>query len=183
MSKEIGEKLRAMREARRLTLKQLGDGVGCTGAHLSQIEKGHTSPSIATLRKIAQALGVNIIDFFDHDTDELEPVVMKVADRRDMSVRKWDAKIQQLVRSTRGKLIQPFYTVVPPGGGSKESYTHAGEEFGIVLKGTLTLTVGRSTYEVATGESFYYSSRVAHDWVNNGEADVEVVWVISPPSW
>lgn len=183
MPNEIGEKLKAMREARRLTLKQLGDRVGCTGAHLSQIEKGHTSPSIATLKNIAKALGVNIVDFFDHDEGESEPVVMKVADRRDMSVRKWDARIQQLVRSTRGKLIQPFYTVVPPGGGSKESYTHAGEEFGIVLKGTLTLTVGGNTHAVATGESFYYSSRTPHDWINNGEDEVEVVWVISPPSW
>ncbi len=182
MPDEIGQKLRAMRETRRLTLKQLADRVGCTGAHLSQVENGHTSPSIATLRKIADALGVNIVDFF-RDEDEEEPVVTRVEDRRDVFVRKWNARVQQLVRSTQGKLIQPFYTVVAPGQGSGEAYTHAGEEFGVVIKGRLTITVGGARYEVGPGESFYYSSRIPHDWTNEGQEDVEVVWVVAPPSW
>lgn len=182
MPEEIGPKLKAMREARRLTLKQLADWVGCTGAHLSQIENGHTSPSIATLKKTAEALGVNIVDFFT-DEDETEPVVMRIDQRRDVHLKNWNAKVQQLVRSTKGKLIQPFYTVVPPGGGSAEPYSHSGEDFGVVIKGRLTLKVGGQTYEVGPGESFHYSSRLAHAWTNNGDEEVEVVWVVSPPSW
>lgn len=167
---------------RRLTLKQLGDLVGCTGAHISQIENGHTSPSIATLKKIAESLGVNIVDFFS-DAEGAEPVVTKVSERRDVSLRNWKAHVQQLVRSTNGKLMQPFYTVVSSGGGSHDPYSHAGEEFGIVLKGSLSITVGGHTYPVGPGESFYYSSRTPHRWVNQGEEDVEVVWVVSPPTW
>ena len=178
----IGEKLKLMREARRLTLKQLGDKVGCTGAHLSLIEKGNSSPSIPTVKKIAEALGVNIVDFFTVK-EEAEPVVMKVADRRDVSLRNWNAKIQQLVQHNEGKMIQPFYTIVAPGGGSMETYTHVGEEFGIVIKGKLSIEVDGRRYEVNPGESFYYSTRSPHMWVNEGKEDVEVVWVVSPPSW
>jgi quercetin dioxygenase-like cupin family protein len=156
--------------------------VGCTGAHLSLIENGHTSPSIATLKKIAHSLGVNIVDFFV-EGDALEPVVTSVGDRKNVSLGNWNAEIYQLVRSTAGKLMQPFFTVVSPQGGSHDPYSHVGEEFGIVLKGTLTLTVGDHRYEVRPGESFYYSSRVPHRWVNEGSEDVEVVWVVSPPSW
>ncbi|MEW6486501.1 MAG: XRE family transcriptional regulator [Thermodesulfobacteriota bacterium] len=182
MPDEIGPRLKILREGRRLTLKQLADQVGCTGAHLSQIENGHTSPSIATLKKIAQALGVNIVDFF---ADEAigEPVVTREADRRDVFLSNWSARIQQLVGSTEGKLMQPFCTVVSPGGGSHDPYSHVGEEFGIVLRGTLTVTVGETSYEVGPRESFYYSSRIPHRWVNRGSEDVEVVWVVSPPTW
>ena len=150
MPEEIGAKLRRLREARRLTLRQLADQVGCTGAHLSQIENGHASPSIATLKRIAAALGVNIVDFFSNE-ESGEPVVTPVESRREVSLGNWNARIQQLVRSTQGKMMQPFYTVVAPGGGSHEPYSHAGEEFGIVLKGTLTLTVGEKTYRVGPG--------------------------------
>lgn len=182
MAEDIGARLRTLRESRRLTLKQLADQVGCTGAHLSLIENGHTSPSIATLKKIAQSLGVNIVDFFAEE-DPAEPVVTTLRERKNVSLGNWNAEIFQLVRSSTGKLMQPFYTVVSPHGGSHEPYSHVGEEFGIVLKGTLTLSVGDRSYEVGPGESFYYSSRVPHRWVNEGGEDVEVVWVVSPPSW
>ena len=104
---EIGSKLKLMREARKLTLKQLADRVGCSAANISLIEKGNSSPSIATLKNIADSLGVNIVDFFT-ENEEDEPIVMRVKDRVDVSLRDWKAKIQQLVRSTQGKLIQPF---------------------------------------------------------------------------
>jgi len=179
---EIGPRLKILRERRRLTLKKLADQVGCTGAHLSQIENGHTSPSIATLKKIAEALGVNIVDFFNEEKAG-EPVVTREADRRDVSLANWNARIQQLVGSTEGKLMQPFYTVVHRGGGSHDPYSHVGEEFGIVLRGTLTITVGEQSYQVHPRESFYYSSRTPHRWVNEGDEEVEVVWVVSPPTW
>lgn len=182
MPDDIGPRLRTLREGRRLTLKQLADQVGCTGAHLSQIENAHTSPSIATLKRIAEALGVNIVDFFS-EKEPAEPVVTRVQDRRDVYLGNWNARIQQLVASTEGKLMQPFYTVVEPGGGSHDPYSHVGEEFGVVLRGTLTITVGESTYRVMPKESFYYSCRVPHRWVNEGDEEVEVVWVVSPPTW
>ncbi len=182
MPDDIGPRLRTLREGRRLTLKQLADQVGCTGAHLSQIENAHTSPSIATLKRIAEALGVNIVDFFG-EKEPAEPVVTRVQDRRDVYLGNWNARIQQLVASTEGKLMQPFYTVVEPGGGSHDPYSHVGEEFGVVLRGTLTITVGESTYRVRPKESFYYSCRVPHRWVNEGDEEVEVVWVVSPPTW
>lgn len=182
MPDEIGPRLKTLRERRRLTLKQLADQVGCTGAHLSQIENAHTSPSIATLKKIAEALGVNIVDFFNEERQGA-PVVTREHDRRDVFLANWNARIQQLVGSTEGKHMQPFYTVVQPGGGSHDSYSHVGEEFGIVLRGTLTITVGEQAYRVEPKESFYYSSRIPHRWVNEGDEEVEVVWVVSPPTW
>ncbi|MBI5444931.1 MAG: helix-turn-helix transcriptional regulator [Deltaproteobacteria bacterium] len=179
---EIGTKLKAFREARHLTLKGLADAAGCTGALISQIENGHTSPSIAMLKKIAAALSVNIVDFFDNN-DGGEQIVTRELDRKNVYLSRWDAKVQQLVPSTQGRLMQPFFTTIKPLGGSREPYTHQGQEFGFVIKGALTITVGDETFQVRPKESFYYSSVLPHTWVNESEEDVEVVWVVCPPTW
>ena len=79
--------------------------------------------------------------------------------------------------------MQPFYTVIEPGGGSRDPYSHVGEEFGIILEGNLTLTVGEKVHSVPKGHSFYYSSLIPHAWTNRGKTRTVVVWVVSPPSW
>lgn len=70
----IGQKLRELRKEAKLTLKQVAQEVDCTAAYLSQIENDKASPSIATLKKIAQVFNVRIVDFFLDESHE-DPVV------------------------------------------------------------------------------------------------------------
>jgi transcriptional regulator with XRE-family HTH domain len=179
---DIGKKIRALRKEQRMTLQQLGHSSGLTASYISQIERDQGSPSIASLKKIAAAFNVRIVDFFVGGSEE-EPIVMAPGERVPVSLKGWKAEIQQLVKSVSNKRMQPFYTVIEPGGGSKTPYSHVGEEFGIVLDGTLTLTVGEVTASVPQGHSFYYSSLIPHSWTNKGNAATVVVWVVSPPSW
>ncbi len=179
---EIGKKLRELRESKGLTLRELSNRAKCTSSLLSQIENGKTEPSISTLKKIADALGVNIVDFFMEDFED-EDVITRKKDRIDIQLKRWDAKIQSLVKNVRNKKMQPFYTVIKPGGGSHGMYAHEGEEFGFVLKGEMELRLNDKVYRIKEGESFYFSSRIPHDWVNTGGRDVHVIWVITPPSF
>ena len=165
-----------------MTLRQLGEQSGLTASYISQIERDQTSPSIASLKKIASAFKIRIVDFFMEESVG-EPVVMGPEERIRVSLKGWRAQIQQLVKSVTNKRMQPFYTVIEPGGGSKSPYSHVGEEFGIVLEGTLTLTVGDQVSPVPKGHSFYYSSLIPHSWTNKESASTVVVWVVSPPSW
>jgi transcriptional regulator with XRE-family HTH domain len=178
----IGKKIKALRRENRMTLQQLGDESGLTASYISQIERDQTSPSIASLKKIAEAFNVRIVDFFVGGSEE-EPVVMAPGERLRVSLKGWRAHIQQLVKTVSGKRMQPFHTVIEPGGGSRDPYSHAGEEFGIILEGNLTLTVGEKVYSVPEGHSFYYSSLIPHSWTNKGKTRTVVVWVVSPPSW
>jgi len=161
---EIGQKIRALRKERGLTIKDLAQAVRCSPSFISQVERGKASPSIATLKQIASALKVNIVDF-------------------EISMRRWRARIYMLVKSTRGKRMQPFYTVIQPGGGSTGLYNHEGEEFGIVLKGELEINLNGVKYRVKENESFYYSSQIPHSWTNPTDCETVVVWVVSPPTW
>lgn len=178
----LGNKLKQFRTDKGLTLKQVAEKVDCSPAYISQIENDKASPSIATLKKIAHALNARIVDFFIDETNQ-EPVVSAPGAWHKVSLPRWRASIKQMVRSVSHKRMQPFHTTIAPGGGSEGDYSHEGEEFGIVLKGTLTLTVGGETYRVKAGSSFYYSSLSPHSWGNDGPDECVVVWVVSPPSW
>ena len=179
---KIGKRIYSHRLAKDLSQREVASRVGCSSAHLSLIENGKVSPSIALLEKIAATLKVSVVNIISAGVKK-EPIVMKVSHRKKVNIRDWKANISQLVTTTKGKTIQPFYTVVEPGGGSGEKYTHTGQEFGLVIKGELTLHIGESIFNVGPGDSFYYDSKLPHYWENEGNENVEVFWVDSPPNW
>lgn len=178
----IGERIRALRSDHGLTLRQLSELVGYSEAYLSQIENARISPSISCLKKISDALHTKITDFFvESPTDE--PVVLRPDQRVTITLSRWNARIESLIRNPRNKRMQPFYTTIQPGGGSHGQYSHVGEECGLVLKGELEIDLNGSAYRVKENESFYYNSSEPHSWVNPGEEETVVVWVISPPTF
>lgn len=181
--KEIGEQLKALRLAHRMTLKQLAKKAGCTDAYLSQLERGRANPSIMILKKIASALQVKLVDFFLEPEAEENDVVVKEEDRVNINFKRGDAKIQMLVRHIGNKRMQPFYTTIKPGGGSKGPYSHIGEEFGIVLQGELEIKRNGKSYRLKKNESFYFSSQEPHSWSNPGKTKTVVIWVVSPPTF
>ena len=179
---DIGRRIRAHRKANGLTLKQLGEKVGCTDAYLSQVERGRVSPSISSLKKIAQALQTKITDFFVESEND-EPVVLSPDQRVTLTLKRWNAKIESLLRNPRDKRMHPFFTTIQPGGGSHGLYSHVGEEFGMVLKGELEIDLNGTIYRVRENESFYYNSSEPHSWTNPKDSETVVVWVISPPTF
>ncbi len=179
----LGGKIRSLREEKGLTIRHLAEQAGCSPSLISQLENNKVDPSISMLKRIAKALDVNIVDFFMDESLNHEDVVTRAKDRVDIQLRRWDAKIQSLVRNTRNKRMQPFFTVIKPGGGSHGMYLHDGEEFGFVTRGNLTLVLEKEKHEIGKGESFYFPSHIPHDWRNNGVEEAEVIWVITPPTF
>jgi len=179
----LGGRIRMLRDEKGLTIRHLAEQAGCSPSLISQLENNKVDPSISMLKRIAKALDVNIVDFFMDESLNHEDVVTRAKDRVDIQLRRWDAKIQSLVRNSRNKRMQPFFTVIKPGGGSHGMYLHDGEEFGFVTRGNLTLVHDKKRYEIGAGESFYFPSHIPHDWRNNAMEDAEVIWVITPPTF
>ncbi len=181
---DIGSKLKELREKKSLTIKQLAEKSGCTTSMISQIEHGKSDPSISMLKKLANALETNIVDFFiDDNIIQDDFLHIMPSDRVDIKLPRWNARIQSFLKSTSDKKMHPFYTKIKPGGGSKGMYSHEGEEFVYVLSGELSIKVGANNFTVKSGEAVYFKSHIPHDWVNEGEKDTELIWVITPPSF
>ncbi|MCP3891573.1 MAG: cupin domain-containing protein [Desulfobulbaceae bacterium] len=165
-----------------MTVIQLAEQAELSAPYVSQLEHGKASPSIATLRRIAVALDVHIVEFF---ADELikEPIILPKNKWTKISLPGWNASVNQMVRMVGHKRMQPFYTTIPPGGGSEEEYSHAGEEFGFVLEGELTLKIGKEVHILTENTACYFSSLTPHSWQNETDQPVKLIWVVTPPAW
>ena len=88
-----------------------------------------------------------------------------------------------LATNIRNKQMQPLYKIVKPGAGSEGTYRHEGEEMGVVLEGSLELTVDEHVYELEPGDAFYFSSSRKHGYRNTSEKETRLIWVITPPTF
>lgn len=178
----IGSSLRSVRRRRGMTLRQVADAAGVTESFLSQVERDIASPSIATLRRIAVALGTSIGVILDEAGPHGQ--LVRAADRRVVSYPGLDARDEFLTDGTGAKL-QVILSVVEPGGGTgPEAYSHdSDEECLIVLEGRLDLWVGAEHHRLETGDAIRYSSRVPHRNENPGPETARILFVITPPSF
>ena len=79
--------------------------------------------------------------------------------------------------------MEPVHIILHAGKQTDDDFPHEGEEFGYVLKGEITLVIGKRKTKVKKGESFYYSANKVHRIMNASKTDAEFIWVSSPPSF
>lgn len=180
---ELGDKLRHLRRKNKLTLKLLAQRAGLSYSYISQVERGLAGPSISALRRIAGALGITLARLFDDQALPESQIVVRKHERRVLTAE-GSHVVQELLALKRPRVMEPMWTEIEPGGTSgPELYSHAGEEFGILLSGTLKVWVGDEQFTLEAGDSMYFESTVPHRFANAGETKAVMVWVVSPPSW
>lgn len=177
----IGEKIRQLRIKFGLTQEELAARTELSKGFISQLERDLTSPSIATLMDILEALGTNIRDFFNEDVAEkvvygAEDVFVKEEDELGYSIT-W------LVTNAQKNAIEPILMTIAPGAQSPTQDAHEGEEFGYVLAGRIELILGEAHYKVKKGDSFYFRPGNKHYLYNPGKTEAKILWVASPPSF
>jgi transcriptional regulator with XRE-family HTH domain len=182
MNISLGERIRSMREKRGQSLKQLAQATGLTQSFLSQVERELTSPSVASLRKIAEALGTSVATFFAGGSPNGRLVRKESRAVLVHPKRRWRDSL--LTPSLNGKL-QVIWSVIEPGGGSgEEPYAHdSDEECVVVIRGKLDFWVGDEHTRLETGDALTFESRIPHRNRNPGPGRTEVLWVMTPPSY
>lgn len=177
--------MRRWRQLRDLTLKELADKVGCSESMLSKIEKMRVNPSLKLLRKLAEVLDVNIGALFPGEPQEA--VVWKKGRRpllyADNLRHGPGIALERLVPYEKDAMLQANIHHIAPGGSSDGLIAHAGEEMGLVLRGTLELQVDQESFLLHAGDSFHFRSERPHGYRNAGTEPVEVVWVSTPPTF
>lgn len=179
----LGKKIKQLRDSKGLTLRQLSEISGCSLGFLSQLERDLISPTVASLKKISTALGVNVIHFFDSSIDD-ERIVVRKNERNRMVNPKSKVTYELLRPQFSETELEALFMYLEPGAFSgKEPHTHIGEEFVIVLKGELEITVNNEVYLLKEGDSAIYKSNHPHSWKNPSSEQTEVLWVNNPPTF
>ena len=174
---DIGKKIKELRLQNGLTLEDLASRSELTKGFLSQLERNLTSPSISTLEDILEALGTNLSEFF-HEEEE-EQIVFST---KDFFVdKKEEYQIEWIVPNAQKNEMEPILLTLEPHGTSHEMAAHQGEEFGYVLKGSVTLVRDGKKYKLKAKDTFYMNGKKSHYLYNHGNSEALVLWITTPP--
>ncbi len=177
----IGSKIKQLRMENGLTQEELADRCELTKGFISQVEREMTSPSIATLYDILEALGTTLGDFFAGEDDEkivfnMDDVFVKVDEDYKM-------KINWIIPNAQKNEMEPILVELEPNGLSYRHTPHPGEEFGYVLEGEIELIHGKRKLIVKKGESFYFFPNKEHYIKNKSNKTAQILWISTPPSF
>ncbi len=178
---DIGGKIKGLRLMHGLTMEDLADRTELSKGFISQLERNLTSPSIATLVDILACLGTDLNEFFSEGT--ARPVVFEPEDTFEKEDPESGHTVRWLVPQAQRNDMEPILLTLAPGGTFGPHEPHMGEEYGYVLAGTVTLTLGRQKHKVRRGASFYYEANANHGIQNTGKTEAKILWVVSPPSF
>lgn len=174
---DIGKKLKELRLQNDLTLENLASRSELTKGFLSQVERNLTTPSIATLQDILEALGSNMSDFF-HEEEERQIVFSEedfFVDEQD------DYQIQWVIPNAQKNQMEPILLTLHPHKKSQVLSAYQGEEFGYVLKGNVTIVRANKKYKLKPHETFYMDGSKSHYLYNHGSTEAKVLWITTPP--
>ncbi len=173
---EIGIKIKALRLKNNLTQEELADRCELTKGYISQLENDLVNPSIETLNDILVVLGSDLGEFFHNE--ESAQVVFKAEDY--FSKDYGDSVTTWLVQSAQKNAMEPIMLTLNEKGAKESDMPHEGEEFGYVLKGKVKLAVGKRTFTVSEGETFYYKADKRHSLTNVTNDKAVVLWISCP---
>jgi transcriptional regulator with XRE-family HTH domain len=201
----LGSRIRELRKTKKMRVIDLANMTELTSSMISQVERGGISPSIDTLKRIANSLNVSVGYFFE-DEDKLAGARIQDGpnpnDQPDGPYKNLDVvEISPVVHEHHRKILSPgkgvtyyllnpnmdgpiefIYNVYEPGCGTGERlYSHPGSECGLILEGELIVTILDKPYRLKKGDSITFDSSQPHSKQNDGTVPCICVWANTPP--
>jgi len=185
---ELGPRLRAIRLARGIGLRELARRLELSPSSISQIETGKIRPSVRTLYALASEYGVTVDEVLFNEPaghDDALPVRTEPGLAIQRAAERPAIQLNSGVRWERlmfwgDEDVEFLEATYAPGGASSEDelVRHNGHEFGHILSGTLRIVVGFDEYALEPGDSITFPSSTPHRLINDGPETVRAVWVV-----
>lgn len=175
----LGDRLRSLRQAHDLTLRQLAARAGVSAGMLSQLENGAAEPSLATLRKLAQVFDTSIATLFD-DPDMPRVVVTTREQRMRLGAAREHITYTRLTPGS-GDLEVLEAHIEPGQVSSDEPYGHPSTECATVLAGRLDVEVDGHVHHLGEGDAITFDSRLRHRFANPYDEPARLLLAVTPP--
>ena len=179
----IGPRVRALREAMALSLRDLAERSGVSAPMLSQVERGETSPTLQVAGRIAHGLELRLSQLLRLDESGSVTVVRRDERRRGGSPRSGHA-FEVLTAPLPGQRAELSRHVLAPGaatGGEGDPPMHepGSREIALVEKGTVVLDIDGARHELAAGDCVTFDADLAHRFENPGKEEAALLAVVS----
>jgi transcriptional regulator with XRE-family HTH domain len=182
-TRDVGERLRRLREEQGVGLRELSRRADLSASSLSAIEKGRSSPTLATLQRLLQALDTTFADFF---AAPAQPDAEPVFRARDMSTIRDPHRSYTLLFPRRDDFrFEVLRERLAPTEADAEWETHAFDVGGVVLEGgPVRLEIeGRGEWRMNRGDAFYVKAGEKHRAANEGDGDAIQITIMCPPRY
>ncbi len=183
----LGNKIRTIREAKKLSIEDVAEKASLTSIVLSQIESGAVTPPVATLLKIAQALDTHIGDFFVDAAPRKRYEVVRKGEHKKVSRKPAPGKsplsysYEALAFRLEKRHMEPFLVEFDVDIDEEVApLSHKGEEFVFVLEGELEFHAEDDVVRLEYGDSLYFDSNIPHAFIGKGNIRARAVIVIYP---
>jgi transcriptional regulator with XRE-family HTH domain len=180
---KIGDRLRQLRQRRKLTVRAVALRSGVSHSSISLIERDLISPSLDTLHAVLDALGTTLSGFFldFHAVSPPNPFC-PAADM--VEIGRADAISYRVIGTgfpNRSMLM--LHETYAPGADTGEAFFHSAQEGGLVIRGAVEVTVAGRSSVLKAGDGYYFDSREPHRFRNVAEEPSEIVSAITPPTY
>lgn len=175
---QIGEKVARARNERGWSLAQLAQRAGVSPGAVHKIEKSGMTPTIASLMKVAAALGKSVSYFVD-EPEMSDVIVVRGDERARVYTSKQGLELRNLAGRYGGFAMAGAEAIVEPGADSGPvPMNHPGEELVVVLEGQLAFEVDGEVHEVHAGDSIHFRAVRPHAWRNPADEPARAVWLV-----
>ena len=188
---DIGGRLRAVREARNLSQRDLAARAGLTGGAISLIEQNKSSPSVASLKALLDGIPMTMSEFFAEVENRGPPQYFFTASEfvelspQEIGLGKDAARLSlRQLGNALDHSLQMLHEQYPPGTDTgPDMLSHEGEEAGIVVSGIIEVTVDGAVRVLNPGDGYLFNSRLPHRFRNIGNTPCVIISACTPPSF
>ncbi|NDK53288.1 cupin domain-containing protein [Rhizobium laguerreae] len=182
MSVDIGNRLRHLRIAHKLSQRELAKRTGVPNSTISLIESNASNPSVGALKRILDGIPIGLAEFFAFEPKR--PRKAFYAAEELVEIGKGAISYRQVGEHLFGRSLQILKECYQPGADTgKVPLVHEGEEGGIVLSGRLEVTVDDERRILGAGDAYYFESRRPHRFRCVGPVPCEVISACTPPTF
>lgn len=171
MDVRIGERIKQIRKNNEITLKDLSAATGLSVSYLSMLERGLSSPTIANLQKVCQALNITFTDLL-RDIDD-NKIFVKKDERRIIFGDKNGVLYEAITEGNRHikSICMTVYDNLEHYSGQ-----HIADEFGYCVKGSIMITLNGIEYHLHEGDALYIEANSTHSFVKTSEEECVTIW-------
>ena len=181
---DVGVRLQGIRKLKGLSQRELAKRAGVTNSTISMIEKNSVSPSISSLKKVLSGIPMSLVEFFSLDMDEENTTQVVYKADELLSMSSGEVAFKLVGKAHPNRALAFLDETYPPGADTGEDmYSHDGEEAGMLIEGSLELTVGSEVFLLEPGDSYYFDSTKPHRFRNPYDKPARLISATTPANF